>query len=240
MRVPYNHKNNFLRMKTKNIFIILFCIICLVSCELDNYNGPNATISGCIYDIDTKELIQQDIIQGAQIEYIEHGYNNPEVQYMIFKEDGTYRNNLMFANTYTIQPVRGNFVTPENQEIKVKGDTKLDFYVTPYIRVKNAEIKIQDGKIIATFNLQPTGDFKVKTIGLYAYNQSCAGATIYSVAKTQTLNKTTEESTLYSLELDLTNTSQLVSGKKYYFRVGALADVAEAKFNYATAVRIQI
>ena len=48
------------------------------SCELDNYDGPDASISGGIYDVQTGELIPQDIIQGSVIEYTEDGYGNPQ------------------------------------------------------------------------------------------------------------------------------------------------------------------
>ena len=49
----------------------------LHSCELDNYDGPDATLSGRIIDKETGELVEQDIIRGTQIEFIEHGYDNP-------------------------------------------------------------------------------------------------------------------------------------------------------------------
>ena len=75
----------------------------LHSCELDNYDGPDATLSGRIIDKETGELVEQDIIRGTQIEFIEHGYDNPLTQYMVIKNDGTYANKMMFANDYTIQ-----------------------------------------------------------------------------------------------------------------------------------------
>ena len=53
--------------------------------DIDNYEGPNATISGGLYDVETGELIQQDIIRGSQIEYIELGFKNPQTQYIVVK-----------------------------------------------------------------------------------------------------------------------------------------------------------
>src|SRR5690554_6827376 len=107
-------------MNAKNILKVIVSILLILfySCELDNYAAPDSTIYGGIYDEITNELIQQDIINGVQIEYIEHGYNNPQTQYLILKPDGTYRNNLMFANTYTITPVRGNFVPIDSETIE--------------------------------------------------------------------------------------------------------------------------
>lgn len=216
----------------------------LGSCELDqldNYDGPDATISGGIYDNQTGELVEQDIINGMQIEYIEHGFDNPQTQYMVVKNDGTYRNNLMFSGRYTIQPVRGNFVPVEAQEIEVSGDTEQDFEVQPYIRLRNVEIQKQESKIVATFNLEQTVTNPVRRIGLFAHEQVNVGEPLNRVSSVVNVNAVTNDVTRYRLEINLeAHTGQLQSGKEYYFRVGALIDAPEAKYNYAPAVRIVI
>lgn len=216
----------------------------LGSCELDqldNYDGPNATISGGIYDYQTGELVEQDIINGMQIEYVEHGFDNPQTQYMVVKNDGTYRNNLMFSGTYTIQPVRGNFVPVEAQEIEVSGDTRHDFEVQPYIRVRNVEIQKEENKIVATFNLEQTVTNPVRRIGLFAHEQVNVGEPLNLVSSVVNVNAVTNDVTRYRLEINLdAHSSQLQNGKEYYFRVGALIDAPEAKYNYAPAVRIAI
>lgn len=234
-------------MKRYKLFITMIAcchILFFASCDLfklDNYDGPNATISGGIYDQETRELIQQDIINGMQIEYIEHGFDNPHTQYMIVKVDGTYRNDIMFANTYTIRPVRGNFTAVEEEEIVVKGNTIHDFYVQPYIRIKNAKIEKEGAKIVATFNIQQTVPNNVKRIGLFAHPETNVGYPINTVNSVQEINSSTIEGTQYRLEIDLNaHTDKLKIGKQYYFRVGALIDAGEAKYNYAPAVRITI
>ena len=45
----------------KTLFIAMSALI-LHSCELDNYDGPDATLSGRIIDKETGELVEQDII----------------------------------------------------------------------------------------------------------------------------------------------------------------------------------
>ncbi|WP_353719369.1 DUF3823 domain-containing protein [Dyadobacter sp. 676] len=82
----------------------------VTACSVDNYPAPDSQLYGTFLDIETNEPVEQDIIRGSTIEYIEHGYASQTKQTMIVKNDGTYRNNLIFANTYTIAPVRGNFV----------------------------------------------------------------------------------------------------------------------------------
>lgn len=229
-------------MKNIKGYLWLFAsmLICY-SCELDNYDGPDSSISGGIYDVDTKELVPQDIVSGTIIEYIEDGYENPEIQSMVVQVDGTYRNDLMFANKYSIEPVRGNFVPVGSQEIKVKGNTVLNFTVQPYIRIKNAKIEKQGNKIVATFNLEQTTEDKVKKIGLYVHPEPAVGEFLRQVAIEKTLDAVTQADTLYTLEIDIdANSSTLKTGQSYYFRIGALVNVAEKKSNYTEAIRITI
>ncbi|MCP2043579.1 DUF3823 domain-containing protein [Pontibacter sp. HSC-36F09] len=228
----------------KTLSIALASLFLLGGCELnelDNYEGPNATINGGIYDKETGELIQQDIINGMQIEYIEHGFENPQTQYVVVKNDGTYRNNLMFAGDYTIRPVRGNFVPVEPEEIVVKGNTVKNFEVQPYIRVRNARIERQENKIVATFNLDQTVTNNVSRIGLFAHQEPNVGAPLNTVSSVVNLNEVTNDVTEYRLEINLeAHSGSLKPGNKYYFRVGALVDAPEAKYNYAPPVLIEL
>ncbi|WP_181308605.1 DUF3823 domain-containing protein [Rufibacter sp. XAAS-G3-1] len=228
----------------KTFSIALVSLFLLGGCELnelDNYDGPDASISGAIYDQETGELVQQDIINGMQIEYIEHGFDNPQTQFMVVKNDGTYRNNLMFSGTYTIRPVRGNFVPVNSEEVVVSGATTKNFNVQPYIRVRNVQINKKGNKIVATFNLDQTVTNKVVRIGLFAHREPNVGQPLNSVSSLVNLNEVTNDVTQYRLEINLdAYTSALKAGNEYYFRVGALIDAPEAKYNYAPPVRIGI
>lgn len=208
--------------------------------EIDNYAWPDANIYGGIYDVETGELVEQDIINGMQIEFVEQGFENPEIQRMVVRNDGTYRNNLIFAATYAMRPVRGNFVPVEEQLVEVKGDFMKNFVVQPYIRIKNATIERQGNKVVATFNLQQTVTNKVVRIGLFAHQEMNVGANLSSASATLDVNAVTNDVTLYRLEINLDAYSSMQAGDQYYFRVGALIDATEAKYNYAPAVRLTL
>ncbi|WP_225974655.1 DUF3823 domain-containing protein [Arachidicoccus ginsenosidivorans] len=233
-------------LPSQTIMGLLFSLFLFVlfSCQLskvDNFEGPNATISGGIYDNQTGELVEQDIINGMQIEYVEHGYDNPETQYMVVKNNGTYRNDLMFANTYTMHPVRGNFVPTDIQEVVVKGNTELNFKVQPYIRIKNPKIVQSGSKIIATFNLEATVENKIAKIGLFEDPDINVGSTLNKINNIKELPTSADLSQAYSLEIDIASYPDLlIPGKEYYFRIGALIDAPEAKYNYASAILIKI
>ncbi|WP_285056684.1 DUF3823 domain-containing protein [Pedobacter ginsengisoli] len=228
----------------KNRILVLYSILALSAlsaCKLDNFEKPAAGLSGRFIDAETKELVQQDIIRGTQIEIKEHGYDPVSSQFLLVKNDGTYENSMLFANTYTIQPVRGNFIAVDPQDFKISGQAKLDFEVIPYIRIKEANIVKTGTKIIATFKLQQNLINNIKKIGLYAHVDSRVGEPMRQVAAERELNAVSDPAEVYTLEIDLpSNNSILKPGNQYYFRIGALMDAPEAKLNYAAAVRIGI
>ncbi len=227
-------------MNRFKIFILLG-VLAFSSCKKDNYDGPTAGLSGNFLDATTNELVEQDIIRGTTIEIIEHGYNPVQPQYLVVKNNGTYDNTLLFANTYTVKPVRGNFIAVDPQDVVIKGQTKLDFKVTPFIRLKNVSIVKTGSKVVAKFRLEQATVNTVRKIGLYAHTDERVGEPMRLVATEQTLNAVTNPNQEYTVEIDIpSNNSILKGGADYFFRVGALSSAAEAKLNYAPAVKISL
>jgi hypothetical protein len=228
-------------MNKIRLILLVTGLLSLASCKKDNYDAPDAGLYGNVFDSETGELVQQDIIGGTQIQFIEHGYDPYEIQTMVIKNDGTYANSLMFANTYSVQPVRGNFVEVPSQDVEVRGQTKLDFQVKPYIRIKDVSITKSGSVITATFKLQQTVVNNVRKIGLYVHADSRVGEPMRLAATEQDINAVTNPATVYTLQLDVNAYSSLLkAGKDHYFRVGALIDAGEAKLNYAPVVKIPL
>ena len=227
-------------MKKIKLYIsLLISLFVVASCELDNYDTPNAKIYGGIYDNVTGELVPQDIISGSRIEYIELGYEVPTTQYLIFKSDGSYRNDLMFSGKYAIGPgTAGNFVAPAKDTIDLaSGETKLDFTVQPFVRIKNCTITKIGTEIVATFTIEQTTTDKVRYINLFASREPTLGGSFSQVSKRSEIDVVTVPTTVYTLKIDLpTNTSLLIPGKPFYFRVGAQSRASGAKYNYAPEI----
>lgn len=225
----------------RNYIPALLLLLGAGGCSVDNYPAPDSQLYGTFLDIDTNEPVEQDIIRGSTIEFIEHGYASQTKQTMIVKSDGTYRNNLIFSNTYTITPVRGNFVPMTAQEVAVQGETLLDFKVQPYIRVKEASIEKVGTKVVARFKLQQTVINNVRKIGLYAHQEPSVGEPMRVALAEQEINGVIDPNKVYQVEIDLpSNSNVLKAGSPYFFRAGAIIDAPESKFNYAKAVRITL
>ena len=220
---------------------LLLSTAALFSCKKDNYDAPTAGLYGTFFDAQTNKPLEQDIILGTTIELREAGYSPVTPQFLIVKTDGSYNNGLLFANTYNVKVVKGNFVDIPAQDVLIQGQTKLDFIVTPYIRVKEANISKVGTKVIATFKLEQNVLSPIRKIGLYAHSDSRVGEPMRLVASEKTINAVSNPTTVYTVEIDLpANSSTLKPGLEYYFRVGAAINIPEARLNYAPIVKISI
>ena len=225
----------------KSIYILLLFTVALFSCELDNYDAPTGGISGRFIDSQTGELVEQDLINGTVVQLAEHGYDPVGLQYLVVKNDGTYENRLLFENTYTVQPVRGNFYPIDEQEVQIGSNTTLDFTVTPYLRIINPQITYSNGKVTATFSIEQTGASNVRKIGLFAHPNAVVGQPVQVFSVENDLNRDVTSSEVFTLEIDVvTNSSIFDTAKDFYFRIGAIANAAESKYNYVPAERITL
>jgi hypothetical protein len=231
-----------------------------VSCKVDNYPYPNAQFFGAIRDSTGGGLVEQDLVTGSTIGAYEQGYATATLQSWVIKNNGEFRNNLVYANTYNFDFQSCNFFPHSENGIVIKpGENLHDFLVVPYIRIKNASITYNatTKKINATFSIEggkPT--VKVAKVSLYAFTDIYVGEYVKKGLTatatdfpTQTLSgaaQTINPATVYSLNIDLTqaaNATVFAIHRNYYFRVGAMAiqsGVGTIRTNYAPYVVIAL
>lgn len=219
-------------------------MVCFSSCELDNYDAPNAKIYGKIIDSETGEAIQQEILEGSRIDYVELGdFKNPPTQQMRFKTDGSYRNDLMFSGKYRIQARRGNFFILPPDTIQVKGETEYNFVTKPYIRIKNVTYAIEERDVVASFQIEQVADNPVKSIALFVDINPNVSQSLRKIASIAEINTMVEPENVFTLKIKIDPLMDIIpSGKPtFYFRVGALiSGMAEAKYNYSEPYALEI
>lgn len=139
----------------KRIISIISCALLLstaVSCDwfaLDNQEGWNAKVQGKIIDSVTGQPVQSE--QGNYIIVVEKGWDTEANQGWRIKNDGTYRNDLVFAGEYVMNTVSNvNFVADPQPFTLNKGDNTVDFKVTPFVTISDPVITVEGGKIKAT------------------------------------------------------------------------------------------
>lgn len=244
--------------KLKNIFLIS-CIVSLfvVSCEIDNYDGPNAQISGSFLDEVTGELVGTDIQQGNEIGVYEQGWETEARQVWAVRNTGEYTNNLVFAATYRVVFTNCNFYPFTIEEFVVKeGSNNYDFTVTPFLRVVNPSITYDAATqtVNATFSLQKGGDdVTLNQIRLYAFTDQWVGEFVkfnitapnsLKTSSSGAISSTVDETTQYSLSINVADfPNNFKYSRNYYFRIGVLANVPNVgtvRRNYSPLVTLNI
>lgn len=241
-----------------NIFILFIMSAVFASCdlaEIDNFSGPNSELSGRIIDEESGELIQQDIINGCRIEIWEHGYDPVTPQRLEIKTDGSYKDSRLFANSYTVIPISTNFHNVDTVEMEINGVTILDFTVTPYIRIKDATIEKVGDIITANFRVEQTIDsvmvndstnapIFVKKVGLYGHRDPNVGEPMQLGKEEASVNQVMVPGVndTFMLEFDLSRDIDFIGDRvnKTYFRIGAILDMPDARYNYAPTVEIEL
>jgi hypothetical protein len=233
--------------------ILLLMPFIWASCEIDNYEGPNASFSGTIKDVETGEWVGTDILNGSTIRAYELGWETLTAQTWLIKNTGEFQNDMVFAARYDLEFINGNFYpfTINDFEIK-KGKNQYDFEVTPYIRIKDAVIShdAANNRIVATFKLQAgKSEVLLNAIRLYAFTDIYVGEQVKFDLKgadfRQTFSPAREiDATTYTLSIDLNENADLFKySRNYYFRVGALANVTNVgtvRYNYSSLVKIAL
>ena len=139
-------------MKLIRIFFTLFLVMVASSCsKIDNYDGPNAGISGTITDNSTNAALQSEQPNGYRIRLIEDGYPVP----LDFwgKADGTFKNTQLFADKYKVIPTQGPFLMPDTQVVNIGGQTIVNFTVTPFMTIKASAPTVVSKSVIVKYTI---------------------------------------------------------------------------------------
>ena len=219
---------------------LLATLIC--GCEIDNYKQPDASLFGKVIDKETGEAILQDIGgEGSQLEYIEQGFATTSSRYLNFKTDGTFCEKNMFKGQYEIKANRTNFHVLPSTLVDVNGDTEFNIVTLPYCRVKVKELTFQEEKqrVLARFSVDRTTNDNLKKVGLFCDQNKNVSASINNDGDRSCIidvNRAVTSEEEFTIKMPLT----ALDSASYWFRLGALTSVSEAKWNYSDAVQLNI
>jgi hypothetical protein len=128
------------------LYVMAGCLLMLgTACtKIDNYDGPNARLSGTITDKSTGDpfILDQG---GISLRMWETSWSDtPAPRDIAVMADGTYNNTKLFKGTYSILPYSGAF-WPTTDTIKgfdLTGNNTLDFELTPYLHVTDVSYEL--------------------------------------------------------------------------------------------------
>jgi hypothetical protein len=213
----------------------------LVSCEIDNYEAPDGTLTGSVIDAVTGLPVVTEQPDGFRIRYDETSWSDtPIAQYFWGKADGTFNYTKLFAGTYRVTPVEGAFVTPEAKtaEIRSGGVTTIDFTVTPYMSFSHVSVvKSGASTLKYTFTLsRNVASSNLQDYRIFASSKTPYVGTIVFESEISTPTVAiTEEDLGKPIEVELDN---YVPGKVYYVRIGARCENAAGRYNMTEVFRM--
>ncbi len=229
--------------KIINIILLAAAVLMAAGCELDNYDAPQGCIYGSILDAETGKPVPLPVegTTGAIVSIMEVGTGATLAQSFYAKQDGTYRNALIFEGDYTVT-ASGPFVLQGSQQATVNGETRCDLSAVPYSRIEmNVEQDGMKGKV--SFTVTPTDDsYKVKkTYILWNYrkqtdiqNGNFAGSkTDFTGSKTGSHTFNFENEVQYKNNVD----KIAENGNKVYVRVAA---ECEGRVNYSEVYELTL
>ena len=88
-------------MKTKTQYTLLLFILLLASCQIDNYDPPQLTLTGRIVDAETNETVESGGINAGTIVRLYEGSSRQPLVLNTFPE-GTFTNSKVFAGSYAV------------------------------------------------------------------------------------------------------------------------------------------
>lgn len=239
----------------KKIFYVLLASVALfgtTSCEVDNYEAPNASIEGSFLDSKDGSLVGTDTTNGNEITVYEQGYAAEQAETWYVDNTGTYANKRIFAADYRISFMNTNFYPYTGSDIITvkKGNNKIDFTVTPFLRVVNptitydaasktvtAKFKVEQGKNDPEITL---GEVRLFAFGTkWVGNSFCFGG---GSSSKMSVNAPVDPTKEYTLTMTVDN-NDFKYDKTYYFRIGVKANgpskYGTIRHNYSPLVKIE-
>jgi len=227
------------------LYIICACaVLILPSCDLfrlDNFDGPNASVSGKIYDAKTGDNMEIEAnwqrsgwsssLQAGALTVIEQGWDGESEQTWMVKFNGEYTNNRVFAGTYKVNSKLLPCYDFEEEITLKKGSNSFDFKVTPFCRIINPKFSYDPAtkKLRATFSVELGDASKATTIqrAVFCANTNCFVGTNYNNCNNDkaAVKTNVAEGETVTLEIDTqlgSNREEFQYSRPHYLRIGVL------------------
>ena len=224
------------------------------SCKkIDNYDAPNATLTGSVVDATTGAGIQTEQGSGTRIKLLEISYTaNPTPFYISSMQDGTFTNTKLFAGTNVISaegpfvPMvqtddAGKTIVDESQTVQIKNTTTVTFKVHPLLRVEwvGTPTFNPDGTITAQVKFtrgtdDPNFQQDISDVYLFVNATKYVGNNNYDNRYSKQISYDgSAGNTAAGTTITLTTVGGPMPGKRDYFiRVGARTTYGLKYYNY--------
>jgi len=239
----------------KKIFYLFIPVLILFSCEIDNYDEPDARISGMILDHNGRQVQTEHGGANMRIKLIDLNWNTGSDDvavtplYFNVHQEGTYVNNKVFSSEYLVSLVEGPFYPMSEEEsvkLHIKGNVSHDFRVIPYLDLE----WVQEPVVTTDNHIKASVRFK---------RNSKAGVTMPSLLNGQLFISTNQYSGNNNYDSQLVGAVKIIrnddegqviefqtirevkyTGRNYYVRIGICCNDSYKKYNYTDIKKLTV
>lgn len=240
-------------MKLYNVIISLGLVLGFISCQKDNYDAPQAAISGQVYDQNGKPFQTANGKGSMSIRITETSFAHGDESIVVtpqdlnLRQDGSFENTKLFAGDYEVTPWQGAFyedVEPQQVQLKNGKTATVNFTVTPYLELE----WIKEPYLTSDNTLKASFKFKrnlkdgftapdVKDACIWISRTKYCGPEGDGNYTPPTLSlKNSDEGT----EIELASKIPIKYSMKYWVRIGARCNDTYQKYNFTDIKEIEV
>ncbi|MDL2257522.1 DUF3823 domain-containing protein, partial [Bacteroidales bacterium OttesenSCG-928-I14] len=146
--------------RNRKIFSLLI-MIGLLSCQVDNYDAPDAGLRGVIIDKNTGMPVPQPVVSdvGLKVRLVESNSNRATPIDFYANQYGEFVNTKVFSGPYKLFFEQINFLPIDTIDVDINGQLDLGkILVEPYCRLKIDEAVMIDSLIKVSISLNREWD----------------------------------------------------------------------------------
>ncbi|MDD2476828.1 MAG: DUF3823 domain-containing protein [Dysgonamonadaceae bacterium] len=220
----------------KILYLQTILLLAVYSCSIDNYEAPNASLSGKVIDNVTNEMIENGGVNGGTLIHVFEGYSKQPIVCNSFP-DGHFVNSAFFSGNYKLIAIGAFKMISDTLQVKVNSNTEVEIKVLPNVRLKanivnfettTATIKIEYEKVHESQTLE---ELCVVWSTIQNPNMFTFSGGGQQTEKVGSQNLTMGEK-LFTI-------TGLIAGKKYYIRAAARTNAAGGYYNYSKTITKQ-
>jgi len=225
-----------MKMKIRIYIIESLIIILIASCSIDNYDMPNATLSGEVLDNVTNEMVQNGgVNSGTIIQMFEGNSIQPILSYSY--PDGHFTNAALFTGTYKLFAVGAFRFVDDTMKITVTSSTTVEVKVLPNVRLKVTLVSVSSDGTTATVNVEYTRVHSDEVLNQLAVIWSTIdNPNMYTYFGGNQTTETVSSQNLTTGEKTYT-ISGLNAGTKYFIRAAGRTNAAGNYYNYSATIK---
>lgn len=169
-----------MKKNINKISLIIAVTLLLCGCGLDNYDAPTVHLTGRISYEDHTLFVRHGTIS---FDLYQDGFEKREPIKVYVAQDGTF-SSLLYAGDYTLTATDNNgpwLNDSEPLKIELRGDTEVDYKVTPYFTISDAAIVLNGTTVKAVCNVNKVaGEQAARRLSLFIGKSALVGDNTYN------------------------------------------------------------